>query len=256
MNKLSRTKRYQELRDRLDEETSMTQATPSRLSRAEESNLSHANQPLHPHQEESNFTNIDFQASPVMDELLGEVRQYNIDNGTRYENDTQINILRQLDSSNSQPLKNSHFVEMEENPELSGNTVKLPNPVQPEFEVPTFMEETKEEKIVLRSETMQLEPEPIQFEENVELEEEVVEKPRKTKKLKKAKKQREKVSQQDEYLDEMPSAKIRMATEDYQEEPKNKKTGRIINIVLFILILLLFATIGVALFMLKELGIL
>ena len=179
-------------------------------------------------------------------------------NGTRYENDTQINILRQLDSSNVPPRKNSHFVEMEENPELSGDTVKLPRSVQPEFEVPSFEKETKEEKVVLTSESIQIEPEPIQFVEEKEEEDVILEQPRKSKKLKKAKKQREKNTKQEEYFDEMPSAKIRMATEDYQEVDKNKKSDRIdriINIVLVILILLLFVTIGVALYMLKEIGV-
>lgn len=274
MNKLSRTKRYQDLRDRLDEETTSAQAQtvkamPSRVSRSESDSLSHANQPLHPHQEEPQTSNIEFQASPVMDELLGEVKQYNIDNGTRYEDDTQINILRQLDSRPVETRKNSHFVEMEENPEMGGNTVKLPRSVNQELDIPSFMHEDlsfgaqqPESKIVLNSTNILVddsdsEQDQLQIFEKPQPKEEQVydEKPQKAKKLKKAKKQREKVSKKEEYSDDMPSAKMRMATEDYEEAPRPRKSGRVINFILVLLIILLFATIGVALFMLKDLGV-
>lgn len=102
MAQLSRTKKYQEFRDKLDEETTAAQSEPvkPRLSRVENHRLSHANKPLHSHEagRASTNTKTDYQTSPVMDELLGEVKQYNIDNGTRITDDTQINILRQLDT--------------------------------------------------------------------------------------------------------------------------------------------------------------
>ena len=274
MNKLSRTKRYQDLRDSLDEETTLNQ---SKTMIREDADFSHANQPLHPHLEESVRPNVEFQSSPVMDELLGEVKQYNIANGNRIENDTQINILRQLDAAPSAPRKKAHIVEMEETPEYIGNTVKLPKSLNQDLDVASFMSQSsfdedikpvrEEEKVVLKPTNIQVDD--VVEEDNLALlgdtqpvfdeddDEEIVEKkPRKNKKLKKAKKQKEKKQKFVEETEELPSAKMRMMSEDYEEVTESKKGGRIINFVIFILILLLIATIGVAVFILKDSGVL
>ena len=265
MNKLSRTKRYQDLRDQLDEETTLTHADDVKVmpSHNENGYLSHANQPLHPHQEEPRFPDIEFQASPVMDELLGEVKQYNIDNGSRFDNDTQINILRQLDSSSDSKRKNAHFIDMDDFAEPTGNTVKLPKSVNQDLDVASFMNHMDEEpapvksaedKVVLNSDNVQEEPVHAEEKELEEVFEEEL-KPRKAKKLKKAKKKKDK-KEHEEVIEDMPSAKMRMIADDYEEVHENNKFGKIINVVIFILVMLLLATIGAAFFMLKESGVL
>ena len=265
MNKLSRTKRYQDLRNQLDEETTLVHADDVKVmsSRNENGNLSHANQPLHPHQEEPKFSDIEFQASPVMDELLGEVKQYNIDNGSRFDNDTQINILRQLESSSDSKRKNVHFIDMDDFAEPSGNTVKLPKSVNQDLEVASFMnraegeinsEKFSDDKVVLNSDNVQAEPVHVEEKELEEVFEKEL-KPRKTKKLKKAKKKKEKKEYKEE-LEDMPSAKMRMIADNYEEVHEGNKSGKVINVVIFILVMLLLATIGTAFFMLKESGVL
>lgn len=99
--KLSRTKRYEDLRNRLDEETTAAQEDKinqqtgfARLSRTQHKALAHANDlnvstaPSRSSVQEATNNN-----SPVMEDLLGEVKRYNIDQGNRITDDTQINNL-------------------------------------------------------------------------------------------------------------------------------------------------------------------
>lgn len=75
MTQLSRKQKYQELRDRLDEETTAAQAQPvklQRLSRVDSG--SHANKPLYPHDTVRVSPTVkEMPTSPVMEDLLGEV---------------------------------------------------------------------------------------------------------------------------------------------------------------------------------------
>ena len=114
MTQLSRKQKYQELRDRLDEETTAAQAQPvklQRLSRVDSG--SHANKPLYPHDTVRVSPTVkEMPTSPVMEDLLGEVKQYNIDNGNRITDDTQINILKQLDTTETKK-RNQHVIPMD-----------------------------------------------------------------------------------------------------------------------------------------------
>ena len=132
MTQLSRTKKFQDLRNQLDEETTKAQVKEeqpvkyARLSRVENSHLSHANQPVHSHKEtKPTSTDTDLPKSPVMEDLLDEVKRYNIDQGNRITDDTQINILKQLGDGNT-AKRNAHFVPMEEDDEQLGSTMKMP----------------------------------------------------------------------------------------------------------------------------------
>lgn len=126
MAKLSRTARFQDLRDKLDEETTAAQTTHSdhitltRSSRA--SNPAH-----HANDARTSETAVeDNHSSTVMDELLGEVKQYNIDNGDRVIEDTQFNILKTLDSNPSRnSRRNAHMEVMEANEEAGGTTMNV-----------------------------------------------------------------------------------------------------------------------------------
>lgn len=145
MAQLSRTKKYQELRDQLEEETTAAQSKPSRLSRMQANNLSHASQPLHPHQEvkPKPVVTQDLTKSPVMDDLLDEVKQYNIENGHRFTDDTQINILKQLDGNETR-RRNAHFIPMEDDTDELGSTMQMPKQKAEEVNgVATYMPNQK-----------------------------------------------------------------------------------------------------------------
>lgn len=61
-----------------------------------------------------------------MDELLGEVKQYNISKGDRVAEDTQINILRTLDEAGDIEMKRrAHLETMEPNQEAGGTTMNI-----------------------------------------------------------------------------------------------------------------------------------
>ena len=144
--KLSRTKRYQELRNRLDEETTAAQEDKinqqtgfARLSRTQHKALSHASDH---HAATSTFTYEDApKQSPVMEDLLGEVKQYNIEKGNRYTDDTQINILHQLDSRSGITRRNTHILPVDE--EESGTTMRMSKPAMDVDGVATYMPNQK-----------------------------------------------------------------------------------------------------------------
>ena len=253
MTQLSRKQKYQELRDRLDEETTAAQAQPvklQRLSRVDNS-LSHANKPLYPHDTVRVSPTVqEMPTSPVMEDLLGEVKQYNIDNGNRITDDTQINILKQLDTTETKK-RNQHVIPMDIDDEDLGSTMKISKQKQPEYER-TARVEPKEEKIVLTRQDVQDVKEP--EDDNLDLMylshddfDKTEEQPKKEKK-KKSKRKKEK---RDE-LESMPSAKMCMKTSDFEKASNHKEKNSseiILNVVLGILILALIAVIGYLVFM-------
>lgn len=132
MAKYSRMKRYQGLRESLDRETTQQQKPSThknmeRLSRVASANqaLSHANQPQRVTEQPIHTVGQGLPTSPVMNDLLDEVKQYNLDNGNSVSDDTQINILKQLDGTQTM-RRNSHFIPMEQQEEDLGSTMELP----------------------------------------------------------------------------------------------------------------------------------
>lgn len=296
MAQLSRKAKYQELRDQIEKEAMATQTAskPVKLSRVQNnSRLSHANKSYHPH--ETKEMNTDYSSNEVMDQLLGEVKQYNIDNGNRFIDDTQINILKQLNTTPSH-VRNQHIMPMEEEEEL-GSTMEMPrnasfmsdsssiasfmqnqtltriNPVntQPQPEIYNDFvqkEEEKpkeeEEKIVLSNhdiradDTMETDHldlfEPGKYDDAVQEEEQETSFKSK-RKAKKAKKEKRK-QQKEDLSDDLPSAKLRMQTEDLEnyEEESGSKSGMILNIILVILIIALLASIAVTIYFLYNMG--
>lgn len=275
MTQLSRKQKYQELRDRLDEETTAAQAQPVKLQRRSRTdNLSHANKPLYPHDTVRTQPVVkEMPTSPVMENLLGEVKQYNIDNGHRIADDTQINILKQLDSSEPRPKRNNHFIAMDIDDEL-GSTMKintaikeddvltsLPdqkltriNPVATKVEEP---EEVKEEpKIVLSSDDIVADD--VVENDELDLMDMSHDDFDKTAKRPKNKKKKEKRKSNRDDLENMPSAKLRMKTSDFEDTSKKKKkngTETVLNVILVILILALLGVIGYAVYIFKSSGI-
>ena len=155
MPKYSRMQRYQVLRDRLEEETTEAQQVQNeqpyqRLSRVankdSNGNLSHAN---NPHKEASNQTvSSTLPNSPVMDHLIDEVRQYNLDQGNSVWDDTQINILKQLDGTQSKH-RNQHFVPLEQQQEDLGSTMQVPVTKIKEVQDKTILQEKEKEEPVV-----------------------------------------------------------------------------------------------------------
>ena len=245
MTQLSRKQKYQELRDRLDEETTAAQAQPvklQRLSRVDSG--SHANKPLYPHDTVRVSPTVkEMPTSPVMEDLLGEVKQYNIDNGNRITDDTQINILKQLDTTSSDTMKrNQHVIPMDIDDEVLGSTMKISKPRQT-----ITRQEPKEEKIVLTSQDVEDVKKPVDDElDLMYLSHDDFDKTEEQPKKDKKKKSKRKKEKRDE-LESMPSAKMRMKTSDFEKASshKEKKSSEIVlNVVLAILILALVAIIG------------
>lgn len=130
MAQLSRMKKYQDLRNRLEEETTETSSQVkkefSRSGKNTTDQAGHARTPERPH-DNTKVTPMTNQipGSPLVDDLIDEVKQYNLDNGNLVSDDTQINILKQLDGTQLK-YRNNHFVPLEEDEEELGSTMKLP----------------------------------------------------------------------------------------------------------------------------------
>lgn len=247
MTQLSRKQKYQELRDRLDEETTAAQAQPVKLQRLSrvDNNLSHANKPLYPHDTVRVSPTVkEMPTSPVMEDLLGEVKQYNIDNGNRITDDTQINILKQLDTTETRK-RNQHVIPMDTDDEDLGSTMKISKQKQPELERVARVE-PKEEKIVLSSQDVQDIKETDDDLDLMYLSHDDFDKTEEQPRSEKKKKSKRKKEKRDE-LESMPSAKMRMKTSDFEKASKHKekKSSEIVlNVVLTILIVALVAIIG------------
>jgi hypothetical protein len=127
---LSRKEKYQELRDSLDEDTTASVAasvssSPFPRVYGDIDRYQHESRAIHSYQkEEAVAPKRSLPKSEVMNDLLGEVKQYNIDNGNRLDDDTQINILKTLDNTSDQKRRSRHIVEMEEE-ESSGTTMRI-----------------------------------------------------------------------------------------------------------------------------------
>lgn len=280
MAQLSRTKKYQDLRDKLEEETTeaQVQTSPSRLSRVQASKLSHANQPLYPH-EEINAKPIskELPKSPVMDDLLDEVKHYNVENGYRYTDDTQINILKQLDGKETR-RRNAHFIPMEDDEDELGSTMQMPKPTSEEVNgVATYMpnqkltrinpvrvekkepvkqpvEEPKEavkpksERIVLGNADIRAD-DPVEesdkltfFDQNTDEFDRTLEnrvEATSKKKPKKVKKTKKKAAKVRTNTQDAPSAKMRMRAGDIDNIPAQKKTKKSGTILNVILVILI-----------------
>lgn len=271
MAKLSRTQRYQELRDQLDEETTKAQSQPvqaprlSRVSNRSSNSLPHSEKAYFPHENaQVKAQDSTVVQSPVMDELLGEVKRYNIQNGNRFSADTQINILKQLDDPETETKRRQqHILPMEEPEESFGTTMELPKSgaaaLKPKAKIVLTANDIRAD------ETEETDNLDVLFTGRKEEEEVLSEEPepvrkKQTAKKKKKKKQPAPVEKKkarkpviEEAEVEMPSAKMRMKLDEYEEEPK-KKGSRLLNVILAILIILLIVSLGAMFYYMKKLG--
>lgn len=115
MTKLSRKDKYRDLRSSIEQEAVQTSAKPERSIRMAAPDM---------RQDQRNQSRTD--AVPVLEDLLGEVKQYNLDNGDLNLEDTQMQILHNLNSAqNAKARRSQHLVAMEQNEDAGGTTRNL-----------------------------------------------------------------------------------------------------------------------------------
>ncbi len=111
MAKLSRKEKYQNLRDSLEQESEPQVGTKQARSTRMAAPDFKADQKLR---------------GPVIEDLLGEVKQYNLDNGELVTDDTQMQILHDLSTQEQAAARRSvHFETMEQNEDVGGTTRNL-----------------------------------------------------------------------------------------------------------------------------------
>lgn len=122
MTKLSRKDKYRDLRQSIELESEQVSASirPGRPSRMAAPDLRSEARSKTPGSEDSNPNN------PVLEDLLGEVKQYNMDNGDLVTEDTQLQILHDLSYGQKADARRSDYIEkMEQNEDAGGTTRNL-----------------------------------------------------------------------------------------------------------------------------------
>lgn len=287
MAELSRKKKYQELRDQLDEEVNALAKQPAAPVKLSRSNRTAQNVLQTPVAD----TGANAQAaadSAVLDELLGEVKQYNIDNGDRKLEDTQTNILRTLDEDGDIEVKRrAHMETMEPNADSGGTTmdinakdIELVSRTAAAKAVPVFEEEVQpqtartEEVSLLKEEGFKAD-EPVasdslelfdlsadDFDKTIRQEKPAQETQpvsrKEAKAAKKARKQAEKKSSkktQQMINDTAPTSQFEREPDMYaEEEEKPAKSGTFGNIILILLIIILIALIAYTVYLISKAG--
>ncbi len=247
MAKLSRMKKNQDLREQLEEQRE-TQAQVNIQETAESTSESEV---------------VVQPKSEAMSDLMDEVKAYNIEQGQAVVDDTQINILKQLDGTQVKH-RNQHFIPMEDQEEALGRTMNITigrtstNPFAKREE----KEEVKEEpiveapqtNIVLGSDDMEQEApavEPVDDQPDYEAIER--ERKRKARQAKKAQRTAEKKARAARR--EMPSDRVKQQQPKQVPNTSAQRTGKILNIVLIVLIILLVISIGFVVYTVRSMGI-
>lgn len=116
MTKLSRKDKYKDLRQSIEQESEKSQASHkvSRLNRMAAPDF-RAEQRKETRQDQN----------PVIEDLLGEVKQYNLNNGELVIEDTQMQILHDLSAKEQAARRSEHFETMEPNDDEGGTTRNL-----------------------------------------------------------------------------------------------------------------------------------
>ncbi len=244
MAKYSRMARYQQLRDSIEDDKSQAQA---QVQTEDSERIDHQTN-------EQLFRTVSKRSSgPVMDNLLSEVKQYNIDQGTAEVDDTQINILKQLDGTQPQ-RRNQHFIPMEEQDDQLSHTINLTVNEQPQKEVVEELDipqvnPAPRTNIVLGSDDVPQQDIYSKVEQEPEEDLAAIERERKkqARKAKKARRQAEQTARRNT----MPSDTMKTVN---VQDAKNQRTSKILNIILIVLIVLLVLSIAFVVYMLKNIG--
>lgn len=277
MAELSRKKKFQDLRDQLDMETSVSAAEPA----AEPVKLTRSSRSVKAAQH-SNTTKASVSNSSsipdlaVMDELLGEVKQYNLSNGDRVSEDTQINILRTLDDEGDIELKRRAHMETMEPAVNDGDTTLDINSKDIEevsrtsAKADLFVSAVKEPETKAKEEILEItpvsgskKPESVEifdlsaddFDKTQRQTTEVEPKSRKAvKAAKKAQREAEKSSsRKTETLIESTEPTGQYPREELRTpKPAAQSSGKAGNIFLIVLIIILLALIGITLYLIAK----
>lgn len=286
MEKLSRVKKYEELRKSIEQEIENADAiavkqAAENLSNIEAVSLKRANietdtyvperEKTKVEEPELGATTIDDFTNEYLDDFLKEVREYNIKKGTREYEDTQLDILNQLHQS-SHLKRNQYVQEIEEDVNetieavestLSLNKEDIASQVQSLLEEENEpVEEPTEKPSFLKSIFMKEEE---KLDPSTEVEIERVEP--KTEELHDLEKDHEKEIQllhqkheeekeeRNRLLEE--TQQLRVQLNEYEEELTDlsdgvEKNNKILNIVLGVLIVALLVVVGLIAFMIWQ----
>ena len=241
MEKLSRVKKYENLRNQIDmntndEEVSLNRVDPiifKKMDVQEEAPRREKEITIRKPNESDTFVN------EYMDDLIRDVKQYNREKGLLHNDITELDILNQL--KNPTRLKREDYVKtIEEEPKLDENTIiqskkEIAMQIQEllKEENNTGMNVTKVEPVV--EEVMDETP-TIELNNSIEIPVEKV------------------VNEEEIQRLNEQTQQMKIVIEKHEEEMNEisegiDKTNKLLNVLLVILVIALFAVIGVTIFM-------
>lgn len=244
MEKLSRVKKYEELRKQIDtntDEGTANKIDPGLFKKME------VTEEVTPKREKGFVLpkNEDTFVNEYMDDLIRDVKQYNKEKGLLQSDITEIDILNQL--KNPARLRREDYIQtIEEEPKLDENTI-----IQSKNEIAMQIQELLKEEGNSMNVT-KVEATPKTMEQNH---------PKDTYEEKPSVKEndKEEVVLPTEDLQRLNEQTLQMQIKiNRQEEEMNEisegidKTNRLLNVVLFILVVALFVVIGVTVYMILK----
>ena len=244
MEKLSRVKKYENLRKQIDTNTIDEKMTEGKndpvifkkMELSEEPAPRREKEILLPKKDSDTFVN------EYMDDLIKDVKQYNREKGLLHSDITEIDILNQL--KNPARLRREDYVTtIEEEPKLDENTI-----AQSKKEIAMQIQELLKEDLNTGMNITKVEAADAEPVAEVNENEEAVEESKPQEELDAA----EHLQLLNEQTQQM---KIKI---EQQEEEMNElssgidKTNRLLNVILLILVIALFAVIGFTVFMILK----
>lgn len=234
MEKLSRVRKYENLRNEIDTapSTNLNRVDPSIFKKIE------INEEAPKREKEVVLKkNEDTFENEYMDDLIRDVKQYNREKGLLQSDITEIDILNQL--KNPTRLKEDYVKTIEEKPKLDEATL-----VQSKQEIAMQIQELLKEDSQEGMNVSKIEPQitketiaPVEEDDNVE------------------------ETMKDETIQRLNEQTLQMKIQiDKQEEDLEDlsqnidKTNRLLNIILLILVIALFAVIGFTIFTIMKNG--
>lgn len=243
MEKLSRVKKYENLRNQIDMNTNdeainMNRVDPiifKKMDIQEETPRREKEITIRKPNESDTFVN------EYMDDLIRDVKQYNRDKGLLHSDITELDILNQL--KNPTRLKREDYVKtIEEEPKVDENTI-----IQSKKEIAMQIQELLKEDNNTGMNITKIEP----VKEEINDESATIEM-NKTIEVFDEKASDEEIQRLNEQTQQM-----KIVIEKHEEEMNEisvgiDKTNKLLNVLLVILVLALFAVIGITIFMIWK----
>lgn len=243
MEKLSRVKKYENLRKQIDMNTNeeMTNRVDPAIFKKIE-----VTEDVAPRRERDVTLHMssgsDTFVNEYMDDLIRDVKQYNKDKGLLHSDITEIDILNQL--KNPTRLRREDYVKtIEEEPKLDENTI-----IQSKKEIAMQIQELLKDEPSMGMNISKVEPiqEDADVEETIEM---TTPTPEET--------ITEIISDEEIQRLNEQTQQMKVVIEKHEEEMNEisegiDKTNRLLNVLLFILVIALFAVIGVTVYMILK----